>query len=564
MNNILKNIFIIIILIPFILVINCSKKIEKVEKKEIIRVAGSAPAIPLLNALAEEYKRINPDIEIRFLPSSHSAGGIVGAKEGEYDIGLMTRELKKQEERFKIRYLHLAEDGLVFATNKNVKVKNLTTKQIIDIYRGKINNWKEVGGKDKKIMVLDRGEHTSAKIILRNRLFKDMEIRNDAIVLERPEQMDESLKLIPNSIGYTSFGGIISKDLEVNLLSIDGVAPTQRNVATKKYKFSRPFGIVVKENPDKKTMHFISFIFSDDGRRIIESRGYIPVLFHLVIGIVPEQDVLKQEMRYSPLIKYLSKELGMGVRVNLRHFTSYGEIINAFLKNDINSAFLGSFVYGIIKTKKNIVPLVRPEKRKISWYRGLIFVRKDSGIKNIKDLKGKTFAMIKNTTAGDLFPKIYFKRNKIKDMNKYLGKIYYLASHDLSIIKVLNGDIDAGAAKDLIFYKLAKSDPRISNDLVIIAKSTQVPENAFVVSKDIEIKCYECHKRRISKYYGKPDIIKRLQDAFLNLSNTKEGRELLRRFGADRFIKTEDSGYNNLYKMFKELNINLKDYRYNS
>ncbi len=540
----------------------------KTEEQAIqrVRISGSASAMPLVKLLARELERYHPEMEVVFLPETHTKGGLAGVHEGDSDIGLLSRGLTEEEAEFKLQYLHLAQDGIVFATHKSVKIRDITTQQLGEIYSGRITNWRQLGGNNKGINVLDRPEYTSPKITLRNKLFgKDLKIVKTATVLERPSQMNESLKIIPYSIGYTSLGEVISSGLDVNVLNVDGIPPTPAHVRKNVYSFSRPFGMVIHSTPNKGVMKFVDFIYSESGIKVIESKGYAPIMSHFLIATIPERNIIRQEERYRPLVDYLSRELGTKAKIDLRHLSSYEDIVDEFIEGNVNVAFFGSFVYALTRAKVGVEAIARPLKDGVSQYRGLIFTRKDSGIKDWRDLKGRSFALIKATTAGELFPKMFFKNHGVEDLENYLGEIHYVGSHDVSILKVLNGEIEAGAAKDLIYEKLAKEDPRIEREMIILAQSAPVPENALVVRRNIDFVCFNCHKEvgnaRSDMTYS-VNLKEKLKEILLRLPETEEGREVLLEFGADRFVETTHNDYKGLYQMIGNLGTDLKSYPY--
>ena len=173
--------------------------------------------------------------------------------------------------------------------------------------------------------------------------------------------------------------------------------------------------------------------------------------------------------------------------------------------------------------------------------------------------------MIKATTAGEIFPKMFFKNHGVGDLGNYLGEIRYVGSHDVSILKVLNGEIEAGAAKDLIYEKLAREDPRIEREMNILGRSAPVPENALVVRKNIDFVCFNCHREMGNEWSDKGysvNLKEKLKEILLGLPETAEGREVLRKFGADRFVETTHNDYNGLYQMIGNLGIDLKSYPY--
>lgn len=265
----------------------------------------------------------------------------------------------------------------------------------------------------------------------------------------------------------------------------------------------------------------------------------------LLIGLIPEQNVFKQIERYTPLADYLSTKIGR--KIELKVLTRYGNIIDNFVSLGLDGAFFGSFTYTMAHAKLGVEVLARPLSiNGTSTYYGLIFVRKDSGIKTAEDMKGKIFAFVdKATTAGYLLPLAYFKKNGIKNYREYFKETYFTGTHDDAIYDVLNGKADVGAAKNTVYYRLANIDSRIKNELVILERSPDVPENGLAVRKDLD-----------------SSTKNKLKEALLNMHNDAEGIKVLKDFGAAKFIKTTDDDYANVYGLAKEINLNLATYDY--
>jgi phosphonate transport system substrate-binding protein len=266
---------------------------------------------------------------------------------------------------------------------------------------------------------------------------------------------------------------------------------------------------------------------------------------HLLIGLIPEQNLFKQIERYEPLADYLSEKIGRKIKLTV--LTRYGNIINNFVSMGMDGAFFGSFTYTLAHAKLGVEVLARPEYDDgTSTYHGLIFVRKDGGIRTAKDMKGKVFAFVdKATTAGYLLPLAYFQKNGIKNYKSYLKETYFTGTHEDAIYDVLNKKADIGAAKNTVYQRLADIDRRIAGELVILEKSPDVPENGLAVRKDLD-----------------SAVKNKLKEALLNIHNDREGKEVLKDFGAKRFIETTDNDYINVYKYTKEINLDLATYDY--
>jgi phosphonate transport system substrate-binding protein len=265
----------------------------------------------------------------------------------------------------------------------------------------------------------------------------------------------------------------------------------------------------------------------------------------LLIGLIPERNIFKQLERYEPLAEYLSKELGINIK--LKVLTRYGNIVDNFVKLGLDGAFLGSFTYTLAHAKLGVEPIARPENKEgISTYYGMIFVRNDSGIKTAKDMEGKIFAFVdKATTAGYLLPIAYFSENGIKDYNAYLKETYFSGTHDDTIYDVLHGEADIGAAKNTVYYKIAAADKRIEKELVILKRSPDVPENGLAVRSTLD------------NY-----IKKKLKETLLDMHNNPYGKNILINFGARNFIETTDNDYDGVYKYVELTGLNLETYDY--
>jgi len=263
------------------------------------------------------------------------------------------------------------------------------------------------------------------------------------------------------------------------------------------------------------------------------------------IGLIPEQNIFRQIERYEPLANYLSSKIGKEVKLKI--LARYGNIVNNFVSLGIDGAFFGSFTYALAQRKLGVEVLARPESLDgSSTYHGLIFVRKDSRIKSIREMKGKRFVFVdKATTAGFLLPLAYFKKQGVKDYKTYFKETYFSGTHEDAIHDVLNKKADIGAAKNTVFERLAQADKRIRLDLEILEKSPAVPENGLAVRKSLG-----------------PSVKKVIQETLLNMHNDPIGKTVLKNFGARKFIWTTDKDYDPVFEYAREIKLDLAQYDY--
>jgi len=261
--------------------------------------------------------------------------------------------------------------------------------------------------------------------------------------------------------------------------------------------------------------------------------------------LVPEKNTFEQRRRYKFITDYLSRKMEIDVTVEI--MANYGEISVAFQEGRADAGFFGSFSYALTHAQTGIEPLVRPVWLDgNSTYRGYIFVRKDSGIETVKDMKNKSLVLVDSaTTAGYIFQRFYFKYHGIDSMEDYFSRISYARRHDAAAWAVYTGEADIGGAKNHIFNSFKDEYPDFKEQMTVLAESAEVPSNGLAVSKDLN-----------------PAIKLRLRTLLQTLHESEAGREVLKNFGAQKFIATNNDDYIVLYNMVNELGIDLKEYSF--
>lgn len=282
---------------------------------------------------------------------------------------------------------------------------------------------------------------------------------------------------------------------------------------------------------------------SDQPEKSTEPQAPPQTKFYL--GIIPEQDLFSQKERYDPLARYISAKAGVDVK--LVSLSRYGNIIENFVSGQLDGAFFGSFTGALAIKKLGAEPLARPQWFDgTSTYYGMIFTRKDSGIIDAASMKGKRFAFVDMaTTAGWLLPVHYFQEIGIDDYQTWFAETYFAGTHADAIYDVLDGKAEIGAAKNTVFYRLAGEDTRIINDLQILATSPEVPANALAVRKDID-----------------SSLKIKLKDILLQMDQNEQGREILQKFGAKKFIDTTVNDYTPVFVYADHIRLDLNRYDY--
>lgn len=256
-------------------------------QKHGLTIAGSTTIMPVSEKLAKFFKTktgINVNVH-----GGGSTGGINAAKIGTADIGASSRELNEKE-KGNLKQIVIGKDALAIIVNKSNTVNDLTPDQVRGIFTRRIKNWKELGGPNKTIQVINREsgsgtrdlfEDVIMQIMLVDKTKKTVPIALDSIVNNSNAEVKESVKLIPNSIGYISVGYV---DDSVKVLSVDSVTPSQESIFSGEYKLVRNLYYLVKDDGDKsnendkKIKSFLGYVLSKEGQSLIVQEGFLPVL----------------------------------------------------------------------------------------------------------------------------------------------------------------------------------------------------------------------------------------------------------------------------------------------
>jgi len=206
--------------------------------------------------------------------------GIRDTVKMKMDMGGSCRMSLPGEDRSELHAaLHpVAWDALVIVINKNNKIKNLSKKQIRDVYLGKITNWRQVGGQNARInLYVRRGKISGVGYAIRQYLFQDSNldfVTQSKYMMRSSGPLEKSIEKDRHGIGITGVSSARKRDIKI--ISIDNKSPTYDNVMHGKYLLYRPLYLVTTPTPSKKVKQFVSFAMSKEGRKIIRNNGTVP------------------------------------------------------------------------------------------------------------------------------------------------------------------------------------------------------------------------------------------------------------------------------------------------
>jgi phosphate transport system substrate-binding protein len=246
----------------------------KESKNRPVNVIGSTSIQPFAELLVEEFEKIKPEETID-VQGGGSTAGIQSVINGIADIGMCSRELK-EEEKITCTALEIARDGLAVVVHKSNPISDLSIEQIQKLFSGQIRNWKELGGSNSPVRLIMREEGSGTREAFIKLVMGKTAVSRKALVQESNGSVRELVRLDPAAVGYMSLGLV---GAELKSLYVNGVEPAARQVNAGKYKLSRPFLFVLKNNTPLRpqAQEFIDFVMSDEGQKVLESEGLVSV-----------------------------------------------------------------------------------------------------------------------------------------------------------------------------------------------------------------------------------------------------------------------------------------------
>ncbi|TCL66582.1 phosphate transport system substrate-binding protein [Hydrogenispora ethanolica] len=236
-----------------------------------INMVGSTSVQPLAEELAQAFMAKNKGVKI-FVQGGGSGAGIKAAMTNSAEIGNSSRELNPDETG--IHETVIAKDGIAIVVHKSNPVSNMSTDQLKKIYAGEYTNWKQVGGPDENIVVVNREAGSGTRGAFEEIVLGKTPNTSKCLVQASTGAVQQSVSITKEAIGYISLGSLDTK--AVKALKIDGVEATEKNVLAKTYKIQRPFLMLTKNAPAGLVKTFLDWVLSPEGQKIV-AKEYISV-----------------------------------------------------------------------------------------------------------------------------------------------------------------------------------------------------------------------------------------------------------------------------------------------
>lgn len=236
--------------------------------------SGCSVSVPgYLAELAREYER-RTGVRMTILGGG-SARGLADLQAGRTDFAASCQS-KSAGDPEDFEYHVASWDALVFIVNKANPVNDITPQQVREIYEGRIDNWKQLGGPDLglvSVITSPRGFGGVVESLQRHILggAGPTQQKNSTLQSSSPAIWEQIVEETRGGFASTGFGSARKRD--VKMLKVNGVAPTKENILSGKYPYRRPLFLVVKRQARPETRRFVEFVLGKPGQALISSYG---------------------------------------------------------------------------------------------------------------------------------------------------------------------------------------------------------------------------------------------------------------------------------------------------
>jgi len=248
---------------------------------ETLEIPGSGNPGYALERLADAFNAAQKEHVASIPYSTGTAGGIRAIEEKTASLARVGRPLKEEERARGLVYVPLGRDPVIFAGGADVTARSITSAQILDVYSGRITDWRELGGKSGHIRAIGRELTDASRQAISRYLpeFQDLVFPDSVKMVHLDPQLIELMDRYPTSLGFLNGSALKACATKIVPLALNGIEPTMANMENGSYPIWLEFGLIYKTgslSPGGKA--FIDFVISPAGATILRNLGVLPAV----------------------------------------------------------------------------------------------------------------------------------------------------------------------------------------------------------------------------------------------------------------------------------------------
>lgn len=246
----------------------------------------------------------------------------------------------------------------------------------------------------------------------------------------------------------------------------------------------------------------------------------------LRVSAIPDENPNELLRIYTPFAEYLGKQLGM--KVQFVPVVDYAATVEGLAAKKLDLVWYGGFtsVQAVRRTNGQATRLAM--RKEDAEFKSVFIARKDSGIRSLADLKGKTFAFGSvSSTSGHLMPRYFLLKNGINPDREFAQKPAFSGAHDATALWVESGKVDAGALNFLVWEKLVETKKVDLQKVTVFWTTPPYADYVWTARGDLD-----------------PGLRERITQAFLRLKyESPEDRKLLDLHRTKGYVTAHDEDW---------------------
>lgn len=245
---------------------------------EEVIIPGSGNPEYVLQALADVFGRAQTQHRVVIPPSTGTAGALRDVEGGKAVLGRVGRPLKSDEMARGLSYIALGRDPVAFVGGAGVSLAGLTSGQVMDLYTGRVTNWKELGGKPGPVRAIGRESSDASRQAINRGIkpFESITFGDGVKLVNLDPQMVDLLDRYPTSLGFLNRSALAACKTKIVYLNLDGMEPSPPNVGAGRYKLAVELGLIHKTGPlSPGAAAFMAFVRSSAGLGILRQHGVL-------------------------------------------------------------------------------------------------------------------------------------------------------------------------------------------------------------------------------------------------------------------------------------------------
>lgn len=245
-----------------------------------IVIKGSTTVLPIAQKVAESFMKAYPDISIS-ISGGGSGNGIKAIIDGTTDIADSSRFIKDKEVKLAMSNnvypvpFAVAYDCIVPVVHPSNTVTDLSTDQLKAIYKGEIRNWREVGGPDRKIVVISRDTSSGTYEVWQEKVMRKERVFAGALLQASNGAIVQAVSKNKHAVGYIGLGYINDS---VKGITVNGIKGSEETTLNGLFPVSRPLFMFTNKWPKEEVMQFINYVIHPQkGQSLVRQAGYVPL-----------------------------------------------------------------------------------------------------------------------------------------------------------------------------------------------------------------------------------------------------------------------------------------------